>query len=64
MEACLLKVAREGDFPGLLWLLGSRPAPARHMGSEAVGSWFDCGSHRITRQMATSSVAGKVVKSR
>lgn len=39
------------------------PGLTRHVDSGVVGSHFDCGSLRIIRQMATSSLLGKVLKS-
>lgn len=45
-------------------LLGRRPVPSRIMDYEVVvGSHFSCGSFRVTRQMATSSVMSEVLKS-
>lgn len=59
----LLMVAGVGRLPGLGLSLGRRPVPSRLTGCEVVGSHFSSGSLRVTRQMAISSVTGKVLKS-
>lgn len=63
MRDVFLEGAKEGRYPVPVWLPGSGPGPTRHVGT--VSGWFTfyCGSLRIIRQMATSSVTGKVLES-